>query len=103
MQLKPTVFVVDDDEAVRESIVLLLESEDLNTEAFANAEAFLDAYNADRAGCLVLDISMPPNAEMGSPASAALQALDTVDLVAIPQGLVCFKMATVGRSNSPIR
>lgn len=59
MQLKSAVFVVDDDEAVRESIVLLLEAEELNVEAFVNAEAFLDAYHGDWAGCLVLDISMP--------------------------------------------
>ena len=59
MPIEPTVFIVDDDEAVRESVALLLESENLRAEAYATAESFLDIYDTDRAGCLVLDISMP--------------------------------------------
>ena len=59
MPVEPTVFIIDDDEAVRESIALLLESENLNVEAYASAESFLDVYQTDRAGCLVLDVSMP--------------------------------------------
>ncbi|MEJ2180614.1 MAG: PAS domain S-box protein [Gammaproteobacteria bacterium] len=59
MQPQPTVFVVDDDDAVRESIIFLLESVNLAVEGYASAEAYLDSYQPDRAGCLVLDISMP--------------------------------------------
>ena len=59
MQLNSTVFVVDDDEAVRESIVMLLEAECFIVAAFSSAEAFLQAYRPDRPGCLVLDVSMP--------------------------------------------
>jgi FixJ family two-component response regulator len=54
-----TVFVVDDDDAVRESLVFLMKSVGLRAESFASAQAFLDVYNAQRAGCLVLDIRMP--------------------------------------------
>jgi len=56
---EPTVFVVDDDDGVRESIELLLDTEGLEAESYATAEAFLSAYQADRPGCLLLDISMP--------------------------------------------
>ena len=56
---EPTVFVVDDDDAVRESIVFLLESSNLVVEGYPSAEAYLESYQADRPGCLVLDISMP--------------------------------------------
>ena len=56
---EPTVFVVDDDQAVRESLQFLLESEDLKVESFESAEAFLDAYSIYRIGCLLLDIRMP--------------------------------------------
>ena len=56
---EPTVFVVDDDQAVRESLQFLLESEDLKAESFESAEAFLDAYSIYRIGCLLLDIRMP--------------------------------------------
>ena len=54
-----TVFVVDDDDAVRDSLVDLVDSVGLRAEAFPNAQVFLNAYNPSRSGCLVLDIRMP--------------------------------------------
>ena len=60
MKEKPaTVFVVDDDEAVRTSLRLLLKSVGLPVETFASAQEFLDQFDPSRAGCLVLDIRMP--------------------------------------------
>ncbi|MDB6061783.1 MAG: DNA-binding response regulator [Verrucomicrobiaceae bacterium] len=53
------VYIVEDDDAVRESLQLVLESVGYKIKAFANANAFLDAYHGDMAGCLVLDIRMP--------------------------------------------
>ena len=58
-QPEPTVFVVDDDEAVRESIGWLVESEGLAAETFCSAAEFLQAYDPDRPGCLLLDVCMP--------------------------------------------
>jgi FixJ family two-component response regulator len=55
----PTVFVVDDDEAVRTSLRLLLKSVGLQVETYGSAQEFLDQFDPDRAGCLVLDIRMP--------------------------------------------
>jgi len=55
----PTVFVVDDDDAVRTSLRLLLKSVGLPVETVASAQEFLDAVDGDRPGCLVLDIRMP--------------------------------------------
>jgi two-component system response regulator FixJ len=54
-----TVFVVDDDEAVRTSLKLLLRSVGLPVETAASAQEFLDRFDAERPGCLVLDIRMP--------------------------------------------
>lgn len=54
-----TVFVVDDDDAVRESLAFLLKSVGLKVESFPSAQDFLKSYNPARAGCLVLDIRMP--------------------------------------------
>ena len=54
-----TIFVVDDDDAVRTSLRLLLKSVGLPVESFSSAQEFLDAFDAERAGCLVLDIRMP--------------------------------------------
>jgi len=56
---EPTVFIVDDDEAVRDSLRLLMRSVGLAAECFASATEFLDAYDAERPGCLVLDVRMP--------------------------------------------
>ena len=54
----PTVFVVDDDRAVRESLRWLVESVGLEVETYDSARSFLDAYTVDRPGCLVLDVRM---------------------------------------------
>jgi len=55
----PTVFVVDDDPAMRSSLRWLLESEGLAVETFETGEDFLDACDPRRPGCLVLDVRMP--------------------------------------------
>jgi FixJ family two-component response regulator len=54
-----TVFVVDDDPAVRASIQGLLKSANLRSEAFATAEEFLRNKRSDGPSCLVLDVSLP--------------------------------------------
>lgn len=59
MESRQTVFIVDDDEAVRDSLQLLLRSVGLPSEAYASAQLFLDTFDVDRAGCLVLDVRMP--------------------------------------------
>lgn len=56
---RPTVFVVDDDAAVRDALKLLLRSVGHAVETYGSAQEFLDAYGEDRPGCLVLDIRMP--------------------------------------------
>jgi FixJ family two-component response regulator len=55
----PTVFVVDDDVSVRESLDLLLRSAGWRPEMFASANAFLSRARIDGPNCLVLDISLP--------------------------------------------
>ncbi|MBI3897820.1 MAG: response regulator transcription factor [Gammaproteobacteria bacterium] len=54
-----TVYVVDDDAAVRDSLRWMIEGAGLRVETFASAEDFLTAYDSGRGGCLVLDIRMP--------------------------------------------
>jgi len=53
-----TVFVVDDDAAVRDSIQELVESVGLQAEGYDSALAFLDAFRPQAPGCLVLDVRM---------------------------------------------
>jgi two-component system response regulator FixJ len=59
MTQQPTVFIVDDDEAVRDALCLLVRSVDLPSESFASAKEFLAASADSRPGCLVLDVRMP--------------------------------------------
>lgn len=59
MTPEPTVFVVDDDEAVRGGLRRLMESVGLKVETYASAQAFLDNYHPEQPGCLVLDVRMP--------------------------------------------
>lgn len=60
MTVQPnTVFLVDDDDAVRDSVSLLMRSAGLRTREFDSASAFLDGYDRDQPGCLLLDVRMP--------------------------------------------
>src|SRR3974390_1793535 len=54
-----TIFVVDDDEGVRNSLRFLLKSVGLTTRALSSATEFLNSYNPQQPGCLVLDVRMP--------------------------------------------
>jgi len=56
---QPTVFVVDDDDAVRNSLKSLIESIGIQAETFNSVHSFLDNYNPSRQGCLVLDVRLP--------------------------------------------
>lgn len=53
-----TVYIIDDDEAVRDSLALLLQLKGYKTAVFESAEAFLAAYGARMAGCILLDMRM---------------------------------------------
>jgi len=55
----PTVFVIDDDAAVRESIEGLLKSVGLRSEAFGTSQEFLRSERSDGPSCLVLDVRLP--------------------------------------------
>ncbi len=53
------VYIVDDDEAFRNSLQKLLNSVNLTSKSFASANEFLEAYRPERPGCLLLDVRMP--------------------------------------------
>jgi FixJ family two-component response regulator len=55
---KGTVYVVDDDEAVRDSLQWLLEGKDYRVRCFDSAESFLSRYDAREVACLIVDIRM---------------------------------------------
>lgn len=58
MNVTPTIFVVDDNEPARNSVCALVRSMGMSAAAFDSAEAFLEAYTEQQAGCLVTDVRM---------------------------------------------
>jgi two-component system, chemotaxis family, CheB/CheR fusion protein len=69
-ELSPTVFLIDDDDALRETMREMIEREGRPVEAFASGEAFLEAYRPGRKGCLLVDARLP-----GLSGTALLQQL----------------------------
>lgn len=55
----PIVYIVEDDEAVRDALAVLLEATGYAVGAFASARAFLDGYRPGRRGCLLVDLDLP--------------------------------------------
>jgi two-component system, LuxR family, response regulator FixJ len=59
VEVEPTVFIIDDDPAVRQALTVLVRSMRLRAESYASAQQFLDAFDPMRPGCLLLDVRMP--------------------------------------------
>lgn len=79
MQMTPaadrTVFVVDDDDAALDSLVMLLRSDGLNPSGFSSAQAFLDVLTPEARGCVISDVRMP--------------GMDGVELLRTLKGMHC--------------
>jgi len=58
MSDSPTVFIIDDDPAARESMAALVESNGLHSETFPSGEEFLEKFDSSRPGCIVTDFRM---------------------------------------------
>ncbi len=58
-EARPTVFIVDDDPAVRESMGMLMDTAGLDSRGYPSARHFLAAYEPGDPGCLILDLRMP--------------------------------------------
>src|SRR5262249_29523213 len=73
---KQTVFVVDDDHDVREGLKALLESVNLDCEAFGSTREFLDRKPSDAVSCLVLDVPLPGASGLDFQAELARQNIE---------------------------
>ena len=77
-----TVYVVDDDEAVRDSVQWLLEGQDFRVRCFESAEAFLARYDPREVACMIVDLRM--NGMSG------LELFERLRLLAVPPPPVIF-------------
>ena len=57
--IEPSVFVVDDDPAMRRSMLALLSAQGIRAETYPSGREFLAAFDPQRPGCVVLDLNMP--------------------------------------------
>jgi two-component system response regulator FixJ len=105
---KPVIFVVEDDEAFRDSLKALLESAGLTVETYASGEEFLQAYDSDRCGCLLLDIRMPGigGLELLEKLAAAKTNLPVIIMTShgdVPKAVKAMKAGAVDFLEKPFR
>jgi RNA polymerase sigma factor (sigma-70 family) len=108
MRTVPTVFVVDDDPAVRKSLTRLGESLSLPVEAYASATEFLDAYDPQRPGCVVLDMRMPGMSGLELQDRLQVERIDIPVIVVtaygdVPSAVRAMKKGAVDFIEKPIR
>lgn len=82
----PTVFVVDDDDAVRDSIKILLEVHGFAVEDFASTGEFATRYRKPPRGCLILDQHLPTTTGLDFLKTAAGKELDIPVILVTGQG-----------------
>ena len=59
MSVQGKVYVVDDDESIRELLIWLMKRADIPVEAFSNAKSFIKAWRDDGPACIILDLHLP--------------------------------------------
>lgn len=72
---EPRVFIVDDDREVRDALELLMESVGLLVSTYDSAQAFLDVFDPELPGCIVLDVRMPGMSGLDLQASLSAEKL----------------------------
>lgn len=95
MKQQQTVFIVDDDASVRDSLALLLGLKQFHTETHASAKAFLDAFEPGSPGCLLLDVRMPGMSGLDLQAELARRGIDLPVIVITAHGDVATTRAAL--------
>jgi FixJ family two-component response regulator len=85
---EPTVFIVDDDDAVRRFLSGLVQSINLRVEVHASAQDFLDTYEPGCPGCLLLDVRMPGMSGLELQRELAEQSIDLPVIILTGHGNV---------------
>ena len=91
MPFEPTIFVVDDDVAVQDSLRVLLETADLAVATYGSGEEFLEDYDCQDSGCVLLDLDLP-----------VMKGLDVIEALAARECRVPVILIT-GRGDRTVR
>ena len=99
----PMVYVVDDDEAIRSSLRLLLKSVGLAATALSSAQEFLAGYVPEQPGCLLLDVRMPGMSGLELQSELASRHVDLPIVFVtghgdVPMAVAAMKSGDVARS-----
>ena len=70
-----TIFIVDDDTQVRQALALLMESVGLKVQTYPSADAYLEQFDPEAPGCLILDVRMPGMSGLELQARLAAEAV----------------------------
>jgi two-component system response regulator FixJ len=85
---EPTIYIVDPDEPVRESLERLLRLQQFSVRSFSSAEAFLESYNGSKAACLIVEFDLPGLSGLGLLESLSRREIDLPAIVLSGQGNV---------------
>jgi len=102
-----TVFIVDDDAAVRHSLKLMIEQESIKVKVFENADFFLKQYQSRCKGCIILDVNMPGKnglelQEILSKREFSLPIIFLTGFGTIPQSVRAIKAGAIDFLTKPI-
>jgi FixJ family two-component response regulator len=103
-----TVFIVDDDPAVRKGLARLVRAAGYAVQAFASGQEFLDRSNRDTLGCIVLDVTMPEftGLELQEVLTAARSILPIIFLTGhadVPKAVRALKGGAVDFLSKPVQ
>ena len=90
-----TVFLIDDDPGVRDALTLLLSLKGMSTQPFATADTFIQAYQPERAGCVLTDLRMPGMTGLELQAALAERHIDVPLVVLTAHGDVATSRAAM--------
>jgi len=105
---EPVVFLVDDDPAVRKALPRALKARGYTVESFASATEFLETFDPQRKGCLILDLSMPEmtGLELQQHLTARAPTLPVIFITghgSIPQSVTALRAGALDFLEKPFR
>jgi FixJ family two-component response regulator len=104
----PTVFIIDDEKAMRESLKTLMETVGLNSKTYSSADKFLEDYDQKIHGCLVVDVRLPGMSGLELQAKLIQEGIKLPVIVItghgdVPMAVQAMKMGALNFIEKPFR